>query len=119
MEMTIYQRPAKHDEEEQSGLLLTKNPTINVRFSTIVILIGCGFLLGASCGPRLSGRSSDANNYIITSLLETNSNRRQHDLSNRRRRLKGILGDGAYLDPKTVTFKEGFFRSSAYSSESE
>ena len=107
MEMTIYQRPAKHDEEEQSGLLLTKNPTINVRFSTIVILIGCGFLLGASCGPRLSGRSSDANNYIITSLLETNSNRRQHDLSNRRRRLKGILGNGAYLDPKTVTFKEG------------
>lgn len=59
----------KHDDEERRSLLnVTKNAnaTINVRLSTVAILVGCGFLLGSLSGP-LSGSGSS----IGKTLLET------------------------------------------------
>ena len=67
--MSINHTPAQHDNEERRSLLnATKNAnaTINVRLSTVAILVGCGFLLGSLSGP-LSG----SGNSIGKRLLET------------------------------------------------
>jgi len=94
-DMTIYRRPSK-DEEHRSLLhIVTKNPTINVSFSTLAILIGCGFLIGALYAP-LSGSSSNKSDNI-------------------RAIFNNIRGDGTYLDPKTATFKEGFLNKNPFS----